>query len=240
MHQRRRKSTFADYSHNDLIRYLAQHPDAQEAWEEFCNRFHELIFSVVIQTCQHLNYLRGLNELDDLVHNVYLKLLENDCHALKSYRGKYENSFLKYLRIISVRVVLLQVSQGSTQTRSPSGGVLSLDDPRQLDTDMRATRLIDMIPSREGETQKAYTELLEEVVYCLEKTTRTSRYPERDRLIFQLYLLDEYEVKQIVQFPGLGKLTEKRISNLISELKEKVRNCLEKRGIGFSARENRA
>ncbi|MDQ7051364.1 MAG: hypothetical protein Q9P14_00095 [candidate division KSB1 bacterium] len=80
-----------------------------------------------------------------------------------------------------------------------------------------------------GETTK-FAELREEVEYCLEKSTTGSRRPERDRLIFYLYIFEGMDVPSITAFAGID-LTEKRVSNLISELKEKVRQCLQSRGI---------
>ncbi len=217
-------------THNDLIYYLAMHIDDRKGWEEFYNRYHRFITATIIKTCRKIAYTRGLNELEDLVHNVYVKLLDKNGKALRDYKGQYKNTIFEWLRVISIRIVLHDLNQASAQSRSPGGKLLSIDQPQASGNHDRATTWKELIPDGIDSGQLQFQELKEEIDYCLKKCTAGSRSPERDRLIFQLYIFEGLDIPTISRFPGIN-LTEKRVANLISELKEKIRHCLQSRGI---------
>ncbi len=230
------KMDISKLSHNALISYLANNLDDRDGWEEFHRRFNRFITSVIIRTCRKIPYHRGLNELNDLVHNVYVKLLERNGKALKGYKGQYENTIFEWLRVISIRIVLYDFNSNTSRSRTPEGGLFSIDEPYSGLDRNRLRGWQEIIPEGTFDETTNYAELREEIEYCLEKSTAGSRSPERDRLIFHLYIFDGMDVPSITAFAGID-LTEKRVSNLISELKEKVRQCLQSRGIRPSFRE---
>ncbi|RME00109.1 MAG: sigma-70 family RNA polymerase sigma factor [Calditrichaeota bacterium] len=217
-------------SHNELIELITRECKNEKAWREFIRRYNTFIASVVLRQCKYLNYSAGENQLEDLIHQVYLKLLEDNCKALKVFKRQYENAIFKYLRTIAIRVVLIEFAKSRALKRSPRGGTASLD---RYGWDMHHNHLLDLthfIPDSNWDKNIKRQELAEEINLCLDKILEQNRNANRNKLIFRYYLFAGFEVREIASLPQIT-LSEKRISNLITDLKEKIRLCLKSRNI---------
>ena len=73
----------------------------KEAWNYFVEKYANLIYQYIIKTLRRYSYSFQDDEVDDIFHNVFLALLDEDCKRLKKFRGRDEYSFLAYLRVIS-------------------------------------------------------------------------------------------------------------------------------------------
>lgn len=194
-------------------------------WREFIRRFNRYIALVITQECRHLQYQAGLNQIDDIISNVYLRLIDNNCKALKRFKGKYKNSIFNYLKIIAIRMVHIHYDYHRRKGRMPEGGFVSLDETSwDIHTEQKMN-LLEILPDKDWENKINIENLISEIDHCLDKILEHNRNAPRDKFIFKLYHFKDFDVAEIAQIPGVT-LSEKRISNLISELKIKVRACL--------------
>jgi len=75
----------------------------QVVWTEFLRRFERPISMVVIRTLRRR--LRPTPTLvEDLVQNTYLKLLDDDCKALRTFKAQHENSIYGYLQVMASNI----------------------------------------------------------------------------------------------------------------------------------------
>jgi RNA polymerase sigma factor (sigma-70 family) len=91
----------SNLSHQDLITRCIAHDEA--AWSEFLKRFNKPISAVLVKTLRRRMQPRP-SLVDDLVQNTLLKLLENDCKALKVFKSQHENAIFGYLQVVSSNV----------------------------------------------------------------------------------------------------------------------------------------
>ncbi len=93
-----------------LVARCAQSIDDSAAWSEFYSRFNHLIHAYVQKAWRQHTFGRTLAPNDeillDLVQTIYMKLLNNDLHALKTFRGKCDEEFFSYLYTIAESIVL--------------------------------------------------------------------------------------------------------------------------------------
>lgn len=75
----------------------------QVVWTEFLRRFERPISMVVIRTLRRR--LRPTPTLvEDLVQNTYLKLLDDNCKALRTFKAQHENSIYGYLQVMASNI----------------------------------------------------------------------------------------------------------------------------------------
>lgn len=75
----------------------------QVVWTEFLRRFERPISMVVIRTLRRR--LRPTPALvEDLVQNTYLKLLDDNCKALRTFKAQHENSIYGYLQVMASNI----------------------------------------------------------------------------------------------------------------------------------------
>lgn len=219
-----------DSTHNELVQLLARNCGNEQAWREFIRRFERFIASIIIKQCRQLHHEQGLRQIEDLLYQVYARLLENDCQALRRFRARHDNSIIKYLKIIAVRIVLTDFVATRAQKRRGERGEISLDNADWQSYEKRSIDLKDIIPVDAGSDGTEHTELLEEIEHCLQQALQNSRHASRDLLIFKYYFYEGFQVEDIATM-GAIDVSQKRISNIISDLKEALRICLRKRGI---------
>jgi RNA polymerase sigma factor (sigma-70 family) len=91
----------SNLSHQELITRCIAGDEA--AWSEFLKRFNKPIAAVLVKTLRRRMQPRP-SLVDDLVQNTLLKLLENDCKALKVFKSQHENAIFGYLQVVSSNV----------------------------------------------------------------------------------------------------------------------------------------
>ena len=73
----------------------------RDAWNIFMEKYGNLIYNYIIKALRRYYYPLQDDKIDDIFHDVFLALLENDCKRLKVFRNRDEYSFIAYLRVIS-------------------------------------------------------------------------------------------------------------------------------------------
>lgn len=93
----------AKVSSIQLIRACANSKD-EKAWAEFIGRFQPVIAASVLRTARRRGTVSGA-QIDDLVQDTYLKLCEDNCHLLATFRPKRKDSIYGFLRVLAANVV---------------------------------------------------------------------------------------------------------------------------------------
>lgn len=96
--------------------------NAPRAWEDFVDRFIGLVTHVVRHTAASRSVELDMATRDDLVAEVFLKLLENDSATLRRFRRRC--SLATYLAVVSRRIVARRL-HATADRPQPTG---SLDD----------------------------------------------------------------------------------------------------------------
>lgn len=210
-------------TNNELVKFIAQEQRNEHAWREFLSRFQQHICCTVHRECQWLGHNQGLAYLQDLVQEVYKKLLQNHCEALQQFKGRYENSILRFLEIIAIRIVQNDYRRDTARKRPPAGKMIPLNEPRWKIPDERAVEMSEIIPAKIQEVSQF--ELVEEIEHCLRKILRGNRHEQRDKLIFKYYLYRGINAEHIALLPDIN-LSGQRVFGIIREIKQKLRKCL--------------
>lgn len=208
---------FKTLGHKDLVHFIAQHPKDEKAWREFCDRFHQHICQTVGNEVRSRQHPEGMAVTEDLVQEVYKKLVDKNCEALRVFHSPHDNGIFSYLQVISIRVVLNDLTRKSASKRPPPSKKQSVD----------ADMLDKIFDSENWLDQIKLFELIEEVKFCLKKIIQESRHGRRDHLIFRYYLLEELKPEEIALLVGVG-LSAKRVINIIGAVRKDLRGCLKK------------
>jgi RNA polymerase sigma factor (sigma-70 family) len=214
-------SDFGLISPKRLIHFIVQHPDDQKAWNEFFRRYHQHIGQTVYKAVRRYGHSDGVAIVEDLVQEVYKKLVAENCRALRVFKSEAENGIFKYLQIIAIRIVLNEITRNKAQKIIPLS-------KKSEDSE------IDKLLPPDWRDKTRYDDLVAEIETCLEKILQGRRHANRDRLIIRYYLFDELKPDEIVSITPLETpsapvdLSLKRVSNIIGELLKKLRNCMEK------------
>lgn len=203
-------------SHNQLIRHMASHPHDNQAWCEFVRRFQPYLIAVIKRECLKLGYQKGLTKIDDILHDVYLRLLKNECEAFRTFRGEQENAILAFLQTAAVRVVLNHLRYDKAQKR-----------PRMTDAiaHKRAADLFDLFPDKNSEDEANRIVIELAILQCLKRIGKRLRHPERDIRIFVLYLFYGMNAESIAELPEIN-LSSQSVFRIIADIKANLGNCL--------------
>ena len=217
-----------DLDNVELIRLCAQESSNRNAWIEFYNRFDERIWLVIYRESEIMGITKEdpqfQNTIQDLVQEVYVKLVANDCKALKNFTGASVNSIYAYLGVIARNVVKNHVISINAQKRSLLEK--SLDEVLTITENGQKIYTKDVIKSPDSaiEDELSVTILKEEIDNILNKILK-NKDKDRNKLIFKLYFYEGFSVEEIASQFNFG-LSLKRISNLTSDLKKKLRQEL--------------
>ncbi len=94
---------------SEIDRHLLQRCMEQQAgaWEDFVDRFLGLVVHVVNHTAQSRSIRLGSADVDDLAHEVFLAIVENDFAVLRHFRGR--SSLAPYLTVVARRVAVREL-----------------------------------------------------------------------------------------------------------------------------------
>lgn len=215
-------------NNNELIKLCARESWNRNAWLEFYSRFDERIWLVVYRNYKTLGLHKRDSQfqmtVEDLVQEVYARLTDNNCKALKEFKGASENSIYAYLAVIARNVVKNYFISINAQKRSLHEK--SLDDVLTITEDGQKIFVKDVIksPYSDVEDEFAVVILKEDIDDILDKILK-NKDKDRNKLIFKLYFYEGFSVEEIASQFNFG-LSSKRISNLTSDLKKKLRQKL--------------
>jgi len=217
-------------TNTELVKSCAQDPANRNAWNEFYNRFDKRIWMVVYRECE----AKGISDSDyqydqtikDLVQDVYKKLIENDCKALKNFIGASENSIYTYLGIIARNVVRNHITKTRAQKRPLVDK--SIDEIFSNSDKQNKIFIKDKFISDYGVEQEFSAIMLKEEIEDILCQFLNGKDKERNKLIFKLHLYEGFSPDDIASQFSFG-LSSKRISNLITGIKKNLQTELLRR-----------
>lgn len=75
----------------------------KKSWDLFVEQFSDLIYDSILRTFRQFGHHADLDLCDDIHNDVFVRLMENHCQALKLFEGRNGCQLPHYLRTIAVR-----------------------------------------------------------------------------------------------------------------------------------------
>lgn len=195
---------FDKFTHNELIKFVAHHPEDRGATNEFYRRYY---LYICFQVKSAMKRATEFQFVEDVVQEVLCILYKNDCRVLKNFRGENENAIFDFLGKIA-RFETFRFLKKLSSGPVDYPGDLPPTEPEGADPRAR--------------------EIREETEFCLEQILKGKRHKDRDKLVFKYYYFHDMKVEEI---PGALNidLSTKRIYNVINDIEEKLKPCLKAR-----------
>jgi len=216
----------AKLSHSELIQRCIELPSDQVAWQEFVRRFDEHIRITILTILR--SYGKSFtphhrDTVEDIAQAVYTRLLENRCHALRAFKGRSNENFLSYLRVMAHHVAINFFK--SLSIKNQAGFVQKSSDKDAKIGENFASQIKSRHDSFDDEAIQLF-ELQEHLNHLLDLVLRGANKP-RDKKIFQLHYYDGLTTEEIAQFPGVDlsphgiEVSLSRTSRRLSEFAKK-------------------
>jgi RNA polymerase sigma factor (sigma-70 family) len=200
----------------ELFHLCAGDPGYSEAWAEFLRRYSVKLKYFISGTLRQLDrsssggasVFSGGIQLTDLFQNAVLRLVENDCAAMKRFSGKDESELLAYLAVICRSSVLDTLRRNSAakrgfnqETREDVGSMGSFHFGRWNNSEFERRILVG------------------ELVALTQNTIESHSYQlsERDQLVFNLHFFHGLSFSQISQCRGIN-LSKSGVEKLLKRL----------------------
>lgn len=214
----------------ELLSLCVAKPTDDNAWLEFLKRYDSVVRSSVFSTFhrrakQETERRQQFPEsvAEDLVQDVYKRLVEDDCRALKQFSGSSENSICAYLAMIAVNVVRDHFREARAQKRPKIS--FSLD--QLLDEQRDAPLLRDAVSQLDGRPLGPNSSLTVEEVERALRAVLTGDNRDRDLLIFQLRYYEGLTLEEIRDVMEL-KLSTVSVGSVLNRTATKLRAELER------------
>jgi RNA polymerase sigma factor (sigma-70 family) len=218
---------FKTLANTELIELCAEAPRNEQAWTEFCVRFDGHIRLMILRECREKYFSKDKPQFEeifeDLVQEVYLKLVQKNCKALREYKASTENSIYAYLAVIARNVVRGHFTKEGAKKRRAH--LVSLDAPVANSLEDGELRVIDTIPSPEpGPEANLDRESQKQELESLLNKILKGKSKARDKLIFKLYWFEKFSPEQISAYYGI-QLSLKGVINILSGIKKRLPAC---------------
>ena len=142
------------------------------AWDEFVDRYKNLIYSAIIRTFHFVGYKNVEEAADDLFQSVFASLLKSNCAKLCSFKWKNGCSLASWLHIIAKNItfdyirkflsrekVMAFLTKGSKNEKDIFGGKKSAD--QSFLENLEHEEMVNLL-------ERALKELPKEDVYLVE------------------------------------------------------------------------
>ena len=199
----------------DLIRECGEKLTDRLLWSKFQERFQGLIFLYLMRALR----LRRIQDdvadaVADLAQEVYVRLVQRDGQALRSFRGTTEFSVMAFLARISSSVVQ--------------------DHQRQLMSEKRRANVVPIETAKAGEiaagrsanSTEFDSSTLSTIISWIDIERIVEGDPDRknarrNALIFKLHYIDGFEAVEISRFPGF-ELTKSGVETILARLRKRI------------------
>ncbi|MBN2320093.1 MAG: sigma-70 family RNA polymerase sigma factor [Acidobacteria bacterium] len=208
----------------ELFHLCAADRENTGAWSEFLNRYAGRIKHFIRGTIRQFQGSNaGLNDSifsgsmqeSDLFQNTIIRLVENNCAAMKRFSGKTENELLAYLAVISRSTVLDALRRLKALKRLPTN-----------DRDEKLTPGASL-HSRRNTDNPGFERMIlaDELVSMIYRgiQAHSGRTSERDRLVFELHFFEDLSFGQISRCESINLSkagVEKILKRLVSRAQE--------------------
>ena len=182
--------TLTDLTTQQLLEVCLSVESTEAAWCELISRAQRTIRGTIFKSLRRWT-LPTPHLVDDLVQRTFLKLMANDCKALREFRPQHDNAFPGFLKVVASRI--------------------AEDHRRQVQdkNEMPLSELVDPISPAPGPD----SEILRNQIRHYLKGTAT----EQECDVFWLYHKQGFTAKEISELPGFD-LTNKQVEYILWKL----------------------
>ncbi len=197
--------SYPESSNLVLVRQCMEQPQREMLWQEFIRRFHGHLRAWALQalrTYQQKQIAHYREALDDVVQEVYVRLVQHDCHALRAFKGETEEALFGYLRVITRHVALNRVRENSAKKRPYVTESLDANfNERQHDG--RSRHQSTPTAAQASNEELGLLELQDQINHLLDKVLHgPQKY--RDKMLFQLCYFDGFTAEEIAEMPAIN------------------------------------
>lgn len=204
-----------------LFQLCAENREDSDAWGEFLRRYTAklkyFIRGALRQAAGYGGHAQSpvasgsIQELD-LFQNVIVRLVENNCAAMKRFSGGSENDLLAYLAVICRSTVLDTLRRANALKRRKSHA--------ETEDAVRNTDNLDRYGDNAGLERGILARELVNLFTCTIKS-HSGEVSDRDQLVFRLHFFDGLSYSQISQCKGIN-LSKAGVEKLIKRLVDRV------------------
>ena len=211
-----------------LIKKCAESLENQSTWLEFIRRFDRHIKLSVLRAYRllsiNLSQREILNEdIRDLVQEVYIRLVKNNCKVLKRFKPKYDHALYGYLSIICASVVKDFFKKFSRLKRRVY--IESIDErPTIIQKNKLITNSMPSFIGSNPEKRVIAKDLLQKVKSHFNSANSTKEN-RRKELLFQLYFIHGMSIKDISRIKGLN-ISHSNANIIIWRMKKEIRSLV--------------
>lgn len=209
-----------------LIEECASHEN-EECWAEFVRRFGSTVRGALCWTLSRLGVALPCDVIDELVQDVYCRLLADRGRPLRSFQGGHETQVRAFLARIARSVVFDHLRRLGAQRRP------RLSQPE--DVEAVRTWLMDDRPTPEERVLRREQRLL---VWRRVRRVASKRRPLRRRNlgILRLALLEGWSSQEISRDLG-GELSPSGVDSIIARARQRL---AEEEGVRLPSRQDPA
>ncbi|MGC2696419.1 MAG: sigma-70 family RNA polymerase sigma factor [Candidatus Angelobacter sp.] len=186
-----------------------------DLWVEFWRRFQPVIARTIRRRI--LRYTRWVDPdwVDNLVQETFLKLLKDDCKALRKFEFWHENAFQGFLKVMAAHVVEDDIRKKNSEKEGGGQPHENIDDLLQPPSD------------RSRGVQSMLNNLrMSEIENCLQRRKADPNFV-RNHKIFWLYYREGFTALEISQFPDIGFKNVKGVESALLRLIKWIIDCLD-------------
>jgi RNA polymerase sigma-70 factor (ECF subfamily) len=181
---------FAELTTHQVLELCLSVESTEAAWCELISRAQRTIRGTIFKSLRRWT-LPTPHLLDDLVQRTFVKLMANDCKALREFKPQHENAFPGFLKVVASRV--------------------AEDYRRQVQgkNEVSLSELVDPIGPSQGPDREI---LLEQLCQYLKEAAA-----EQECDVFWLYHKQGFTAREISELPGFD-LTDKQVEYILWKL----------------------
>jgi DNA-directed RNA polymerase specialized sigma24 family protein len=199
----------------DLVRECGEKLTDRVLWTKFQERFQGLIFLYLMRALR----LRRIQDdaadiVPDLAQEVYVRLVQRDGQALRTFRGTTEFSVMAFLARISSSVV--QDYQRQLMSEKRRANIVSIE----------TAKAGEVVGLRSTDSPEFDSNTLSSIISWIDVERVVEGDPDRknarrNALIFKLHYIDGFEAGEIARFPGF-ELTKSGVETILSRLRKRI------------------
>jgi DNA-directed RNA polymerase specialized sigma24 family protein len=189
---------------------------------EFCRRFDPVISRAVKRTCAKWRSA-DLSQMEELAQQTYLKLLSDDCRALRTFVSQGPGAISKYLQKIAENTVHSHFQARYGPDRGGKQPHSSLD-----------AFLEQVIPDRQSGSDSVHRKISIDEIFEFLENTLSGPHRERDILIFSYHYRLGMSARAIAAIPEL-KIGESGVESVLHTLRELIRKYFGRDNTGEAA-----
>jgi DNA-directed RNA polymerase specialized sigma24 family protein len=208
---------YEHYTDEELVRLLLSTRDEvlkADLWVEFVHRFQPVIARTIKRRIQRYTRWVDHGRVDDLVQDTFIKILKNNCKALRDFEFRHENAVHSLLKVIAAHVVEDDVRKKNSDKNGGGQALEDIDSLSQPPDD------------RSSAVASIYNRLtMSEIEKCLQERNADPHF-DRDYKMFFLYFREGFTALEISQRPDI-RLNLKGVESALLRLIKWIVDCLD-------------